>query len=213
VNDGVNTVCIPQRGGSKTPQPQAYEKSASFKQGRRFRAGIEGRISVLMRGRGMKRCRAEGAERFALFVGAAVLANNLMIVDPNPRISLGAIHGASATAVQGPKGATVWIAAQAPVPPITAASRMTATRVTRGAISLSNSSHLPPTPYSGSAKPVALPPGRARLMAKPAPTGSVAFTNTIGTARLARCSAIAAEAPVATRMSGANATNSSAYLR
>ena len=42
------------------------------------RAGIEGRISVLMRGRGMKRCRAEGAERFALFVGAAVLANNLM---------------------------------------------------------------------------------------------------------------------------------------
>jgi hypothetical protein len=25
-------------------------------------------------------CRAEGAERFALFVGAAVLANNLMIV-------------------------------------------------------------------------------------------------------------------------------------
>ena len=41
---------------------------------------IEGRISVLMRGRGMKRCLAEGAERFALFVGAAVLANNLMIL-------------------------------------------------------------------------------------------------------------------------------------
>ncbi|HEY1472949.1 MAG TPA: ISNCY family transposase [Pseudolabrys sp.] len=80
VNDGVNTVCIPQRGGSKTLQRQAYEKSAAFKQGQRFRAGIEGRISVLMRGRGMKRCRAEGAERFALFVGAAVLANNLMII-------------------------------------------------------------------------------------------------------------------------------------
>ena len=57
---------------------QAYERSAAFKQGQRFRAGIEGRISV--HGRGMKRCRAEGAERFALFVGAAVLANNLMIV-------------------------------------------------------------------------------------------------------------------------------------
>jgi hypothetical protein len=28
----------------------------------------------------MKRCRAEGAERFALFVAAAVLANNLMII-------------------------------------------------------------------------------------------------------------------------------------
>ena len=41
---------------------------------------IEGRISVLLRGRGMKRCRAEGAERFTVFVGAAVLANNLMII-------------------------------------------------------------------------------------------------------------------------------------
>jgi transposase, IS5 family len=76
----VTTICIPQRGGSRTPQRQAYERSAVFKQGQRFRAGIEGRISVLMRGRGMKRCLAEGAERFALFVGAAVLANNLMII-------------------------------------------------------------------------------------------------------------------------------------
>ena len=80
VHGGVKVACIPQRGGSKTPQRQAYERSAAFKQGQRFRAGIEGRISVLMRGRGMKRCRAEGAERFALFVGAAVLANNLMII-------------------------------------------------------------------------------------------------------------------------------------
>ena len=72
--------CIPQRGGRKTPQRQAYERSPAFKQGQRFRAGIEGRISVLMRGRGMKRCRAEGVERFALFVAAAVLANNLMII-------------------------------------------------------------------------------------------------------------------------------------
>jgi hypothetical protein len=73
--------CIPQRGGRKTPQRLAYERSPAFKQGQRFRAGIEGRISVLMRGRGMKRCRSEGAERFALFVGAAVLANNLRTVD------------------------------------------------------------------------------------------------------------------------------------
>jgi transposase, IS5 family len=77
---GVVMACIPQRGGCKTPQRRAYERSPAFKQGQRFRAGIEGRISVLMRGRGMKRCRAEGAERFALFVGAAVLANNLMII-------------------------------------------------------------------------------------------------------------------------------------
>lgn len=80
VRGAVKVASIPQRGGSKTPQRQAYEKSAPFKQGQRFRAGIEGRISVLMRGRGMKRCRAVGDERFALFVGAAVLANNLMII-------------------------------------------------------------------------------------------------------------------------------------
>ena len=78
--DGVGLVCIPQRGGTKTPEREAYEKSAAFKNGQRFRAGIEGRISVLFRGRGMKRCLAEGRERFDLFVGAAVLANNLMII-------------------------------------------------------------------------------------------------------------------------------------
>jgi IS5 family transposase len=76
--EGVKQVSIPQRGGQKTPQRQAYEKTPAFKQGQRFRAGIEGRISVLFRGRGMKRCLAKGRERFEVFVGAAVLANNLL---------------------------------------------------------------------------------------------------------------------------------------
>jgi IS5 family transposase len=76
--NGVKVVCIPQRGGKRTPVREAYEKSPAFKKGQRFRAGIEGRISVLFRGRGMKRCPAEGHQRFELWVGAAVLANNLM---------------------------------------------------------------------------------------------------------------------------------------
>jgi transposase, IS5 family len=80
VQEGVKVVCIPQRGGNKTSERAAYEKSADFKAGQRFRAGIEGRISVLFRGRGMKRCLAEGIERFELWVAAAVLANNLMTV-------------------------------------------------------------------------------------------------------------------------------------
>ena len=75
---GVKVVCIPQRGGKKTPEREACEKSSEFKQGQRFRAGIEGRVSVLFRSRGMKRCLAEGAERFELWVAAAVLANNRM---------------------------------------------------------------------------------------------------------------------------------------
>ena len=61
--DGVEVVCIPQRGGRKTPQREAHEKCRDFKDGQSFRAGIEGRISVLFRGRGMKRCLAEGIER------------------------------------------------------------------------------------------------------------------------------------------------------
>ena len=75
---GIQMVSIPQRGGQKTPEREAYEKSRGFKQGQRFRAGIEGRISVLFRGRGMKRCFAQGRARFELLVGAAVLANNLL---------------------------------------------------------------------------------------------------------------------------------------
>ena len=74
----VKLVCIPQRGGKRTSQRQAFERSPEFKKGQRFRAGIEGRISVLFRGRGMKRCLAEGRDRFEVLVGAAVLTNNLM---------------------------------------------------------------------------------------------------------------------------------------
>jgi IS5 family transposase len=75
---GVRTECVPQRGGRKTPERTAYEKSRTFKRGQRFRAGIEGRISVLLRGRAMRRCPLAGRERFEVFVGAAILANNLL---------------------------------------------------------------------------------------------------------------------------------------
>jgi IS5 family transposase len=75
---GVVQVCIPQRGGQRTAEQEELERSPAFKKGQRFRAGIEGRISVLFRGRGMKRCLLKGQERFEILVGAAVLANNLM---------------------------------------------------------------------------------------------------------------------------------------
>ena len=75
---GVSLVCLPQRGGQKTAEQEAWESSRAFKKEQKFRAGIEGRISVLFRGRGMKRCLFKGRERFEILVGAAVLANNLM---------------------------------------------------------------------------------------------------------------------------------------
>ena len=77
---GVSLACIPFAGGKPNPEREAVQKTPAFKRGQRFRAGIEGRISVLFRGRGMKRARVEGRERFELFVGAAVLANNLMVI-------------------------------------------------------------------------------------------------------------------------------------
>src|SRR6266699_535931 len=88
---GVTLVSIPQRGGHKTAEQDALECSKKFKQAQRFRAGIEGRISVLFRGRGMKRCHFKGRTHFELLVGAAVLANNLMriadLLNNNRRIA------------------------------------------------------------------------------------------------------------------------------
>jgi len=77
---GVKLPYIPQSGGKRSAERQALEKSPEFKKGQRFRAGIEGRISVLFRGRGMKRALGEGREHFELLVGAAVLVNNLLVI-------------------------------------------------------------------------------------------------------------------------------------
>jgi hypothetical protein len=171
VNDGVNTVCIPQRGGSKTPQRKAYEKSAPFKQGQRFRAGIEGRISVLMRGRGMKRCRTEGAERFALFVGAAVLANNLMIV-------AALLTKRSAPAVRAE--------AMAEKPPDKRPDRR-----------WSNCNCFGDSSSAKTALPVTFAPGRLRLATRPKVTGSVPVAKTMGMVVVAAFAARAAVAPSA----------------
>jgi len=83
---------------------------------------------------------------------------------------------------------------------------------TPGAISLSSSSHFALKPYSNIIKPVALPPGWARLSTKPAPTGSGTITNTIGTVRVASNTAAAPALPLATMTSNASAANSVAAL-
>lgn len=76
----VKVASIPQRGGKLSAERAHKQKERAFKKGQRFRSGIEGRISVLFRGRGMKRSRLHGRQRFELFVGAAVLANNLLVI-------------------------------------------------------------------------------------------------------------------------------------
>ena len=92
-------------------------------------------------------------------------------------------------------------------------SPRTATRLTLGAICLSSSSHFPLMLYSKSMKPVALPPGRARLSTNPPPTGSAMIANTIGTVRVACSNCPTVVVPGARMTSGASAANSAACLR
>ena len=144
-------------------------------------------------------------DQIAMTVRATVLA--VTIRPPLPEranaVTARSISGASRTSTglnSTPKdGATAWMAANWPIPEATAGSRRTAARVMLGAICLSSSSHLPLRPYSNEMKPVALPPGRARLSTKPAPTGSMTRTNTIGTVRVACSNGAAVAVPVAPR--------------
>src|SRR5262249_7649025 len=109
--------------------------------------------------------------------------------------------------------ATDWMTANWPVPEVSAASRNTAARITPGATCLSSSSHFALRLYSNCMKPVALPPGRDRLLTKPAPTGSATLTNTIGTVRVSCSSCPNDRVPEERMTSGAEATSSAAYLR
>ena len=75
---GVKLVCIPQRGGKENTATPSVREQRGIQERSALSRRHRGRISVLFRGRGMKRCLAEGRERFEFWVGAAVLANNLM---------------------------------------------------------------------------------------------------------------------------------------
>src|SRR5215472_2904800 len=105
------------------------------------------------------------------------------------------------------------MAAKPPDPACTKGSRTTATRVVLGDISLSRSSNFALKLNSKLVKPVALPPGRAKLATKPLPTGSIVVTNTIGTVRLICSKSATIELAVPRTTSGFDATNSAAYLR
>ena len=59
---GVRRVILP-RPGRKTPARRAHERQRWFRRGQRWRVGCEGRISVLKRRHGLRRCRYHGAGR------------------------------------------------------------------------------------------------------------------------------------------------------
>ena len=74
---GVRRVVIPAAGRASTPQRARSEKQRWFRRGLRFRAGIEGRISVLRRRYGLDRCRDHGEEGLGRWIGWGILSANL----------------------------------------------------------------------------------------------------------------------------------------
>jgi IS5 family transposase len=66
------------RPGRKTPARRAYERQRWFRRGPRWRVGCEGRIGVIKRRHGLRRCRYHGRDGTARWVGLGVIANNLV---------------------------------------------------------------------------------------------------------------------------------------
>ncbi|MFL5897329.1 MAG: ISNCY family transposase [Solirubrobacterales bacterium] len=73
---GVKHVALP-RVGKASAERKRLEKGRSFRRGYRFRAGIEGRIHVLRRDRGLKRSRYRGEVGMGRWVGWGIVTHNL----------------------------------------------------------------------------------------------------------------------------------------
>jgi IS5 family transposase len=74
---GVKRVILPQPGRKSEARKQ-HEKQRWFKQGRKWHAGVEGRISVLKRRNELNRCRDIGMQGFDKWIGWGVIAANLL---------------------------------------------------------------------------------------------------------------------------------------
>jgi IS5 family transposase len=75
-DSGVKRVGIPKRGKVREER-RRYQKQSWFKRLQRFRAGIEGRISLLKRKFGLKRSRMRGSPGVNIWVGQGIFAHNL----------------------------------------------------------------------------------------------------------------------------------------
>ena len=76
---GVKWVVQPQ-SGRKSEARKRYEKQRCFVRGRKWHAGVEGRISVLKRRNELDRCRDQGKTGFEKWVGWGVIAGNLLVI-------------------------------------------------------------------------------------------------------------------------------------
>jgi IS5 family transposase len=73
---GVKRVCIPNRS-TKSADRKREQRKRWFKAGQKWRTGCEGRISVLKRRHGLRRCLYKGEAGMKRWVGLGVIADNL----------------------------------------------------------------------------------------------------------------------------------------
>jgi IS5 family transposase len=66
--------------GRRTQAEEAREHSEDFRKAQRFRAGVEGSISVLKRAFDLDRCLFKGFKNYAASVGLAMLCHNLLLL-------------------------------------------------------------------------------------------------------------------------------------
>jgi IS5 family transposase len=73
---GIRRVALPQ-SGRPTKKREEYEGQRWFKRAFAFRAGVEGRISVLRRKYGLERCPYHGEDGMGRWVGWGIVVHNL----------------------------------------------------------------------------------------------------------------------------------------
>ncbi len=76
---GVKRVILPQPG-SKSAVRRQHERQPWFVRGRRWHAGVEGRISLLKRRFGLDRCPDHSPTGFEKWVGWGIIAANLTVI-------------------------------------------------------------------------------------------------------------------------------------
>jgi IS5 family transposase len=76
---GVRRVVLP-RTGRKSPARRAHERQRWFRNGRRWRVGCEGRISLLKRRHGLHRCLYHGPDGIERWIGLGAITSNLLAI-------------------------------------------------------------------------------------------------------------------------------------
>jgi len=74
---GVKRVCIPNRS-TRSSERKREQRKRWFRSGQKWRTGCEGRISVVKRRHGLRRCRYKGFVGMNRWVGLGVIADNVV---------------------------------------------------------------------------------------------------------------------------------------